>query len=163
MTPAAAATVSPGAARRATGSRATPLVLVAGNPNAGKSTLFNALTGAAAKVSNYPGVTVARTSATVRLSDGRQVEFVDLLRLVIRQDSPNRVSTGGEHGKHIVPGRIASRSGLPAGQRIVAEDLHAPQTAAIPAIQDAPGDYTLCALRVRDRGKQQHKDTCPES
>ena len=78
MTPAAAATVSPGAARRATGSRATPLVLVAGNPNAGKSTLFNALTGAAAKVSNYPGVTVARTSATVRLSDGRQVEFVDL-------------------------------------------------------------------------------------
>ena len=40
-----------------------PVVLVAGNPNAGKSTLFNALTGATAKVSNYPGVTVSRTSA----------------------------------------------------------------------------------------------------
>lgn len=35
-----------------------PLVLVAGNPNAGKTTLFNWWTGSAAKVGNYPGVTV---------------------------------------------------------------------------------------------------------
>ena len=37
-----------------------PLVAVVGNPNAGKSALFNALTGARQKVGNYPGVTVER-------------------------------------------------------------------------------------------------------
>jgi len=55
-----------------------PLVLVAGNPNSGKSTLFNALTGASAKVSNYPGVTVSRTSATMRVPEVGDVELVDM-------------------------------------------------------------------------------------
>jgi len=36
------------------------LVAVLGNPNAGKSTLFNALTGLRQKVGNYPGVTVEK-------------------------------------------------------------------------------------------------------
>ncbi|MGE3274915.1 MAG: ferrous iron transport protein B [Vicinamibacterales bacterium] len=58
--------------------RRAPLVLVAGNPNAGKSTLFNALTGANAKVGNYPGVTIDRKSATLVVPDGRRVELVDL-------------------------------------------------------------------------------------
>src|SRR5262245_36053398 len=40
--------------------RATRLVALAGNPNSGKTTLFNALTGLRAKVGNYPGVTVER-------------------------------------------------------------------------------------------------------
>lgn len=57
---------------------AHPTVLIAGNPNAGKSTLFNALTGATAKVSNYPGVTVARTSATMRVPGVGAIELVDL-------------------------------------------------------------------------------------
>ena len=57
---------------------AHPVVLVAGNPNAGKSTLFNALTGASAKVSNYPGVTVARTSATMQVPGLGGIELVDL-------------------------------------------------------------------------------------
>lgn len=39
---------------------ATSRFALVGNPNAGKSTLFNALTGLRAKVANYPGVTVAR-------------------------------------------------------------------------------------------------------
>jgi ferrous iron transport protein B len=55
-----------------------PVVLVAGNPNAGKSTLFNALTGATAKVSNYPGVTVSRTSARMELPGAGAIELVDL-------------------------------------------------------------------------------------
>ena len=55
-----------------------PLVAVAGSPNAGKSALFNALTGARQKVGNYPGVTVERKSGRLALADGRPVELVDL-------------------------------------------------------------------------------------
>ncbi len=55
-----------------------PLVALVGNPNAGKSALFNALTGARQKVGNYPGVTVERHSGRLALPDGRPVELVDL-------------------------------------------------------------------------------------
>ncbi|ARS27966.1 ferrous iron transporter B [Sphingomonas sp. KC8] len=55
-----------------------PLVALVGNPNAGKSALFNALTGARQKVGNYPGVTVERKSGRLALDDGRPVELVDL-------------------------------------------------------------------------------------
>jgi ferrous iron transport protein B len=55
-----------------------PLVALVGNPNAGKSALFNALTGARQKIANYPGVTVERKSGRISLSDGRPVELVDL-------------------------------------------------------------------------------------
>src|SRR6187402_1564954 len=56
----------------------SPLVALVGNPNAGKSALFNALTGARQKVGNYPGVTVERHSGRLVLPDGRPVELVDL-------------------------------------------------------------------------------------
>ncbi|WP_084582482.1 ferrous iron transporter B [Sphingomonas azotifigens] len=56
----------------------TPLVALVGNPNAGKSALFNALTGARQKVGNYPGVTVERHSGRMALPDGRPIELVDL-------------------------------------------------------------------------------------
>ena len=55
-----------------------PLVAVVGNPNAGKSALFNALTGARQKVGNYPGVTVERKTGKTLLPDGAPVELVDL-------------------------------------------------------------------------------------
>ena len=55
-----------------------PLVAVAGNPNAGKSALFNALTGARQKVGNYPGVTVERHVGKASLPDGSPIELVDL-------------------------------------------------------------------------------------
>jgi ferrous iron transport protein B len=57
---------------------AAPLVALVGNPNAGKSALFNALTGARQKVGNYPGVTVERHAGRLVLDDGRPVELVDL-------------------------------------------------------------------------------------
>ncbi|MDA5194614.1 ferrous iron transporter B [Govanella unica] len=53
-------------------------VAVVGNPNAGKTSLFNALTGARQKVANYPGVTVERKSARLPLPDGREIDLVDL-------------------------------------------------------------------------------------
>ena len=57
---------------------ASPLVALVGNPNAGKSALFNALTGARQKVGNYPSVTVERHSGRLVLDDGRPVELIDL-------------------------------------------------------------------------------------
>ncbi|HMS11245.1 MAG TPA: FeoB small GTPase domain-containing protein, partial [Pyrinomonadaceae bacterium] len=57
--------------------KASPIVALAGNPNAGKTTLFNALTGLRHKVANYPGVTVERRSGRWPLGDA-QAELVDL-------------------------------------------------------------------------------------
>ena len=49
-----------------------------GNPNAGKSALFNALTGARQKIANYPGVTVERKAGRLILPNGEPVELTDL-------------------------------------------------------------------------------------
>jgi ferrous iron transport protein B len=57
---------------------AAPLVALVGNPNAGKSSLFNALTGARQKIANYPGVTVERRSGRASFADGRPIELIDL-------------------------------------------------------------------------------------
>jgi len=54
------------------------LVLLAGNPNSGKTTLFNRLTGSRAKVANYPGVTVSPFSGILRLAGRGEVEILDL-------------------------------------------------------------------------------------
>jgi len=53
------------------------LVALAGQPNCGKSTVFNALTGASQHVANYPGVTVEKMTGSYR-RDGTRVEVVDL-------------------------------------------------------------------------------------
>jgi len=53
------------------------LVALAGQPNSGKSTVFNALTGASQHVANYPGVTVEKKAGTYK-HDGTKVEVVDL-------------------------------------------------------------------------------------
>ena len=58
-------------------SRQRKIALV-GNPNAGKSALFNALTGARQKIANYPGVTVERKSGRFVLPTGEPVEMTDL-------------------------------------------------------------------------------------
>ncbi|NDV23704.1 ferrous iron transport protein B [Desulfovibrio sp. JC022] len=52
-------------------------IAIAGVPNSGKTTLFNALTGARQKVGNWPGVTVEKIEGTFSLS-GAKVELVDL-------------------------------------------------------------------------------------
>jgi ferrous iron transport protein B len=49
-----------------------------GNPNAGKSALFNALTGARQKIANYPGVTVERKAGRLILPSGAPIELTDL-------------------------------------------------------------------------------------
>ena len=53
-------------------------VALVGNPNCGKTALFNLLTGARQKVANYAGVTVERKIGLMRLASGRTVSVIDL-------------------------------------------------------------------------------------
>jgi len=53
-------------------------IALAGNPNSGKTTLFNAFTKLRQKVGNYPGVTVEKKSGTLALAKDRVVNVIDL-------------------------------------------------------------------------------------
>ncbi len=56
----------------------TPVVALVGQPNCGKTTLFNTLTGQRQKVGNYPGVTVEKKLGEIFTSHGRKMQLVDL-------------------------------------------------------------------------------------
>lgn len=55
-----------------------PLVVLIGNPNVGKTALFNRLTGQNARIGNYPGITVERRSGTVQHEANAGFELVDV-------------------------------------------------------------------------------------
>ncbi|HEX3700363.1 MAG TPA: FeoB small GTPase domain-containing protein, partial [Phenylobacterium sp.] len=60
-------------------SRSRPArVALVGNPNSGKTALFNALTGARQKVANYAGVTVERKEGQLTTPQGRSISVLDL-------------------------------------------------------------------------------------
>ncbi|WP_292036910.1 MULTISPECIES: ferrous iron transporter B [unclassified Brevundimonas] len=56
----------------------TARIALVGNPNSGKTALFNALTGAHQKVANYAGVTVERKEGRIHAADGRTLSVLDL-------------------------------------------------------------------------------------
>ena len=54
-----------------------PTLALAGNPNSGKTTSFNALTGARQHVGNYPGITVEQKEGIAHC-DGEAIRIIDL-------------------------------------------------------------------------------------
>jgi len=81
-----------------------PVVALVGNPNCGKTALYNALTGSRQKVANYPGVTVEKKTGRLVTPAGRTLEIVDLPGTYsLRARSPDEEIT-----RDIVLGRLAS-------------------------------------------------------
>ena len=81
----------------------TPTIALVGNPNCGKTALFNALTGGRQKVANYAGVTVERKEGVATLPDGRRLRVLDLPGTYsLRARSPDEAVT-----RDAVLGRIA--------------------------------------------------------
>jgi ferrous iron transport protein B len=56
----------------------SPLLAIVGNPNSGKTTLFNLLTGLRQKVANYPGVTVEKKIGECWSQHGKKLRLIDL-------------------------------------------------------------------------------------
>lgn len=88
-------------------------VALAGNPNAGKTTLFNALTGMRQKVANYSGVTVERKEGSWRISENETARLIDLPGLY----SLNAASIDEEIARDVLTGKII---GVPEPNCIIA-------------------------------------------
>ena len=65
-------------ARKRPAAERAPVYAMVGNPNCGKTTLFNALTGLRQKVGNYPGVTVEKKIGEAFSQHGRPMKIIDL-------------------------------------------------------------------------------------
>ena len=84
----------------------TARVALVGNPNSGKTALFNALTGAHQKVANYAGVTVERKEGLIRAASGRTMSVLDLPGTYsLRARSPDEEVT-----RDAVLGRLAGEA-----------------------------------------------------
>jgi ferrous iron transport protein B len=98
--------------------RSKSTLAIIGNPNSGKSTLFNRLTGLRQKTGNYPGVTVEKHAGTVQL-DASALELVDL---------PGIYCLGGFSADEriavdVILGRMAETA-APAGLLVVLDATH---------------------------------------
>ena len=81
-------------------------IALVGNPNSGKTALFNALTGAHQKVANYAGVTVERKEGLIRATSGRTMSVLDLPGTYsLRARSPDEEVT-----RDAVLGRLAGET-----------------------------------------------------
>src|SRR5215203_3881981 len=88
------------------------IIALAGNPNAGKTTLFNSLTGLKQKVANYPGVTVERKEGPWAVN-GHTANVIDLPGLY----SLDATSLDEQIARDIITGE---QSGVPRPDAIIA-------------------------------------------
>ncbi|MCP5531799.1 MAG: ferrous iron transporter B [Akkermansiaceae bacterium] len=82
-------------------SEETATIALLGNPNAGKTTLFNALTGSNQRIGNYSGVTVEMKSGEFRTPHGKKIRLLDLPGCYsLRANSPDeQVAVDALHGR----------------------------------------------------------------
>ncbi len=115
-------------------------IALAGNPNSGKTTVFNALTGSRQRIGNWPGVTVERREGTFRPSVVAKVE-----RLLVEPFAPS--ATGAADSTTVSVARVeepAEQTGLPVSYRVV--DLPGIYALAASSEDEAIArDYLLCA------------------
>ena len=118
-------------------------VALVGNPNCGKTALFNLLTGARQKVANYAGVTVERKVGLARLADGRTVIVIDLPGAYsLTPATPDEQIT-----LEVIEGRRPRRGGARRDRLRRRRDQ--------PAHEPAPGARAARA-RPADDGRAQH-------
>ena len=98
-----------------------PLIVVAGNPNTGKTTIFNRLTGSRAKVGNYAGVTVEQLEGELRLPNGSRARVLDVpgtYSLSARSEEERKSLT--QRLSNAQEAAEAARSGMRSGIPMVA-------------------------------------------
>lgn len=88
------------------------VIALAGNPNAGKTTLFNALTGLKQKIANYSGVTVERKEGVWKLGE-KTARLIDLPGLY----SLDATSLDEQIARDVLTGKVAD---LPKPDAIIA-------------------------------------------
>jgi len=125
----------------------SPLVALVGNPNCGKSALFNRLTGARQKVANFAGVTVERKIGRYVGSSGRVWQILDLPGTYsINGSTPDEQITQavitGQHRSEAMPDVlvcVVDATNLRSGLRIALElrQLHLPMVLAVNMIDVA--------------------------
>ena len=129
--------------------RAIRTAALVGNPNAGKSALFNALTGARQKIANYPGVTVERKAGRMVLPSGEPVELIDLPGSYgLDATSPDEVVT-----RQVILGEMAGQT-RPDALVVVLDASNLEQHLVFAQEIIALGRPTVIALNMIDRAER---------
>lgn len=108
-----------------------PLVALVGRPNAGKSSLFNAVTGGHAHVGNFPGITVDILEGDARLPNGQEATIADLpglysLEAVVERGTDEGIARtflerAAQGGRPLVVVQVVDASRLALGLRLTRE------------------------------------------
>jgi ferrous iron transport protein B len=129
----------------------SPLIALVGNPNCGKTALFNRLTGARQKVANYAGVTIERKEGKFRSDTGRQWQVLDLpgtysLHAITPDEKITQEVVTGQRTDETMPDAVVcvvDATNLKRGLRVVFELL-------------ALGQPLILAVNMMDIAKKRH-------
>ena len=138
-------------------------IALVGNPNSGKSTVFNALTGLNQKVANFPGVTVDKKigSAILHTSDGKkiQADFIDLPGIYslypksLDEEIPFRILCDPNNELHpdaVVIVADGTKEAAARLERVLTADP------AMGLFRHVDAGYDLAKKTARDRGAIKH-------